>query len=145
MAQGDFGVVPNVWRPQFVPPINTGEDTQAGIPGNSAANITSTTTTIEESGTLLTGWQKVLDIQAQLGVTTTTYTKVRSINIDMQTPNHLIVVTWQDPSVNFSSLGVRFQDVPGTNFNAGSPFGEQLSSPIANGIGYMVWRIDTML
>src|SRR3989442_9610238 len=100
MAQGDFGVVPHVWRPQFVPPINSGEDTQVGIPGNSAQNIASTTTTIEEFGTPFAGWQKVLDIQAQLGVNTTTYTKTRSINLDMQTPNHLIVVTWQDPAVN---------------------------------------------
>src|SRR6266446_6737559 len=146
MAQGDFGVVPNVWRPQFVPPINSGEDTQTGLPGNAAANIGATTTTTTETfGSADIGWQKVFDFQAPITVSSTSYVSIRPFNMDMQTSDHLIVVTWQDPATNFSSLSIQFQDVPGANFNVGSPWGLQGTAAVANGNGLMVWRVTSML
>src|SRR5438093_13552587 len=102
MAQGDFGVVPNVWRPQFVPPINTGEDTQAGIPGNSAANLGATTTTVEESffNVPLVGWQKVQEISNVL-VTSNTFVVIKTFGVRTDTSPHLIVATIKaDSAVN---------------------------------------------
>src|SRR2546428_9928532 len=98
MAQGDFGVVPNVWRPQFVPPINTGEDTQAGIPGNSAANLGATTTTVEEAffNTPIVGWQKIASTVIVPILTSLTYIRIADFRFYTNTSRTLIIVQYKD-------------------------------------------------
>src|SRR6266571_5332238 len=115
MAQGDFGVVPNVWRPQFVPPINTGEDTQAGIPGNSAANLGATETTITESffNVPIVGWQKITDGPTLVTVSSVTYTTIGVFNFFTNTPRTLMIVQYKG-GIGLANLSFRF--------SAGSPY-----------------------
>src|SRR2546428_8195075 len=136
MAQGDFGVVPNVWRPQFVPPINTGEDTQAGIPGNAAANVGATETTITESffNVPLVGWQKVVE-ETNRSVVATVATEVRQFTVDTRTPDHLIVIAFKtNGTANALAL----------NLSGASPFTGAFSAftstANSNSVGMMVVR-----
>ncbi len=140
MAQGDFGVVPNVWRPQFVPPINTGEDTQAGIPGNSADNLGATSTTIQESffNVPVVGWQKAQSVGPFI-FGATTYTTIFSFTYDTRTSDHLFVIAYKDPPAGFGGANFRFTDGNAAIGTLGP------TSAVANGVGVYVVRLGSML
>ena len=132
MAQGDFGVVPNVWRPQFVSPINTGEDTQAGIPGNSAANLGATETTITESffNVPSVGWQKIKEGPALSTITAVAYTTMASFQLFTDTPRTLIIVQYKG-NVGLANLSFRFSAT--TPYNG--TFGTVTSVSVNNQVG----------
>src|SRR2546430_7991167 len=141
MAQGDFGVVPNVWRPQFVPPINSGEDTQAGIPGNSAANLGATETTVTESffNVPSVGWQKIVDGPSLSTITSLTYVTMGSFNFFTNTSRTLMIVQYKG-GVGLTGLTFRF--------SAGSPyngtFGVATSVSGNNQVGFYTVLLSPM-
>ena len=140
MAQGDFGVVPNVWRPQFVPPINTGEDTQAGIPGNSAANLGATETTIVDSffNVPLVGWQKSKEVQ-NITVTSAAFATAASFTLDTRTPRHMFLIEFVGKPA-LANLTLRFNS---TTPYTGS-FGTLASASGNNQVGYYAYIFSTL-
>jgi hypothetical protein len=143
MGELDYGITPNVWRPLLVPDYNTGND--QGSLGATQQTVTETTTTEEIISGDLVGWQKVFDFQAPLLVNSTSFVNLRPINIDFLSPSHLLVITWQDPNVNFGTATIRLNEPGSQVMNPAGPFGAQSTAAVANGIGYWVLRFDTML
>jgi hypothetical protein len=68
MAQGDFGQIPNIWRPLEVPPNNIGENTGVGMQGNGGQNVFNTNNTFN-STTLVQkrGWTLIDDFGGSSG------------------------------------------------------------------------------
>src|SRR5216684_192866 len=140
MAQGDFGVVPNVWRPQFVPPINSGEDTQTGIPGTAKQSIasTTTTTTIDTIAVPLIGWQKVKEVQ-NITASAVTYTTAASFIVATTTPRHMFLIEFVGKP-GLVNLQLRFN---ATTPYAGT-FGALTSASGNNQVGYYVYIFSTL-
>jgi hypothetical protein len=145
MGELDYGLTPNVWRPLLVPDYSTGND--QGVSGGTITTTTETFTYANQFGNPnQIGWFKEFSDLDVRTINTTSFVTLRTIVIDFRRMSHLIVVTWKDPSVNFGQATVQFQDIPPAGFNAATNgFVGQQTLAVASGVGYMVWRFDTML